>query len=194
MSRTISDDAFAAAGAETVRIIMMTALDFAEGFVRLTTAPFDVAVDADGDGAIETYQGVGGLGRLSAIEETAEIQPTSGEMELSGVDPDMISIALGSYYQGRKARIWLAFLDEGHAIIGDPVEIFTGRMDVMKIDVGETATITLTVQSRLADWENPRIRRYTNEDQLALYPGDKGLEFVPQMVSKKLNWGGEVID
>lgn len=194
MSRTIDADAFAAAGEEIVRALMLASLDFAEGFVRLTTAPFDVAVDADGDGATESYQGVGGLGRLSAIEETSEIQPTSGELELSGVDPEMISIALGSYYQGRKARIWLALLDAGHAIVGDPVEIFTGRMDTMKIEVGETATVTLTVQSRLADWENPRVRRYTNEDQQALYSGDKGLEFVPQILNKKLNWGGEVID
>ena len=59
----------------------------------------------------------------------------------------------------------------------------------MNIDAGETATVSLSVESRLSDWERPRIRRYNNADQQIAYISDKGFEFVPQMVEKELIWG-----
>lgn len=194
MAHTIDSAVLTAAQAEVVRPVILVALDFDEGYVRLSSAPFDMTVDADDDGSAETFTGVGTLGRIFALQEGAELQPYSGQMELSGVDPAMIAIALGSHYQGRACAIWLALLDAGHVPVGDPFLAFSGRMDTMKIVLGQEAKITLSVQSHLADWENPRVRRYTNEDQQQLFSGDKGLEFVAQIVNKKLNWGGAVVD
>jgi hypothetical protein len=194
MPHTIDSALLTMAQAEIVRPAILCALDFAEGVVRLTSAPFDLTGDADGDGVAETYQGVGALGRIFALSEGAELQPYSGQLELSGVDPAMIALALGSHYQGRSVKLWLALLDVAHLWTSPPFLAFSGRMDTMTIALGATATITLSVQSHLADWENPRVRRYTNEDQQQLFPGDKGLEFVAAIVNKKLNWGGEVVD
>ena len=77
----------------------------------------------------------------------------------------------------------------GYALIADPVEIFKGRVNQMNIEAGETATISLTVESRLVDWERPRVSRYNNADQQVAFSGDKGFEFVPPMVEKELIWG-----
>jgi len=49
--------------------------------------------------------------------------------------------------------------------------------------------IPFTFGGRLVDWERPRIRRYNNADQQVAFTGDKGFEFVPQMVEKELIWG-----
>jgi hypothetical protein len=62
-------------------------------------------------------------------------------------------------------------------------------MDTMDLSLGATGKLSVIIQSRLADWERPRLSRYTNEEQQALYSGDKGLEFVPQMVEKTIIWG-----
>ena len=45
------------------------------------------------------------------------------------------------------------------------------------------------VESRLADWERPRVSRYTDADQQQRFPGDLGCRFAPQMVEKELVWG-----
>lgn len=74
-------------------------------------------------------------------------------------------------------------------VLADPRPIFEGRMDNMEIVVGKTAEIVLHVESRLADLERPRIRRYNDADQRVLYPDDRGLEFVEQMVEKSIPWG-----
>ena len=62
-------------------------------------------------------------------------------------------------------------------------------MDTMPIEVGAQASIQLTVESRLVDWERPRDRRFNHPDQIAEYPDDKGLEYVAQMAEKELVWG-----
>ena len=67
----------------------------------------------------------------------------------------------------------------GYAVVADPVEIFKARVNQMNIEAGETATISLTVESRLVDWERRPVRRYNNADQQVAFSGDMGFEFVP---------------
>lgn len=63
-------------------------------------------------------------------------------------------------------------------IVADPAGPFVYRMDTMEIEAGSTATIVVRAESRLADWDRPRVRRYTDEDQQTLYSGDKFFEQV----------------
>jgi len=56
-------------------------------------------------------------------------------------------------------------------------------------DGSETATIQVTVENRLIEFERTRVRRYTAEDQKIDYPNDKGLEFVAEMAEKEIVWG-----
>lgn len=183
MSREISSLTLAAGKADVARPVLLARLDFASGIVRATSAPFNI--EAEG----ETYTGIGNLGTISAVPEGAELQSYAVELTLSGIPAELVSLALADQYQGREARLYLALLDDGHRVIGAPLLIFRGQMDTLDIELGQTATLRLAVQSRLADWERPRLRRYTQEDQQADYPEDKGFEFVPQMVEKTIYWG-----
>lgn len=90
-----------------------------------------------------------------------------------------------------KARMYLGFINEDFTtLIADPFLIFDGRMDTAEIaDGGDTATITLTAESRLRDLERVRTRRYTDADQQSRFPGDKGLEYVPSLQDKQIVWG-----
>lgn len=76
-----------------------------------------------------------------------------------------------------------------YAVLADPKLLFLGRMDNMDIVVGPTATITLKAESRLADLERPRVLRFNDATQQALFPGDRGLEFVEAMIEKAIKWG-----
>ena len=67
--------------------------------------------------------------------------------------------------------------------------IFAGRIDAMDIQIGKTASVSVSIESKLVDWERARIRRYTNEDQRNLYSTDEFCEFVVQTVEKELVWG-----
>ena len=68
--------------------------------------------------------------------------------------------------------------------------IFDGRMDTIEIvDGGPTATITMKVENRLRDLERARVRRYTDADQQARFPGDSGLEYVLALQEIDIPWG-----
>ena len=125
---------------------------------------------------------------MGALEEGRETQSYTLNMRLSGVDDDNLAIALGEKYQGRDCRVWRGFLDDQHCLIDAPQLAFRGRMDTQTVDF-ESGVIDLSVISRFSDWNRSRVRRFTNEDQQTEYPGDKGLEFVSQMVEKQIVWG-----
>lgn len=183
MARSLLPETAAAAAAPVVRPVLLARLDFASGLVRVTSAPFDLTVKD------ETYVGVGTLGGVSAVPEGAELQSYAISLSLSGIPSELVQLALSDPAQGRDARLWLLLLDENHQAVGEAVLLFRGRIDTMDVTLGQTATITLSVQSRLADWERPRVRRYTHEDQKAEYPDDRGFEYVARMAEKTIYWG-----
>jgi hypothetical protein len=166
-----------------VRSIVFVEMDFPSGFLRVNNS----AVNMPWNGF--TWVGVGELGSIDAVSEGTTLEARGLSFSISGVNPANIAIALGQQYQGRACKVWLATLTEGYAVNDSPTLIFNGRMDLMDIDLGNTATITVSAESRYADWDRPRVRRYNSADQAITDPTDKGFEFVPQMVEKTLRWG-----
>jgi len=135
------------------------------------------------------YIGAGNLIGISPIGETSEIRAVGVNLTMSGLPASLISIALTEAYQGQPVKIRLGALSSG-AVVADPYLIFDGRMDIMTIDdAGDTATVSLSAESRLIDLERPRIRRYTPEDQKAVYPNDTGLDYVPVIQDVSIQWG-----
>lgn len=183
MSRDVTTDFGTAIAQENVAVAIFVELDFGSGTVRLCNAAYDFAWNG------YTWLGAGTIGTINPIEEGAELQMYGVGMELTSIPSEYVSVALGENYQGRPVKIWIAALDSNYQIISDPCGPFQYRMDTMSIDMGDTAKITLTAESRLSIWDTPNIRRYTNEDQQKEYAGDKGLEFVVQVASKEIVWG-----
>lgn len=189
MSRTLTAAVQAALAAGNVPFLLLVELDFSGGFLRVTNAPYSFSWNG------YTWTGIGRLGGIESVSEGAGLEARGVAMKLSGVpldgegDAENIALALNEHYQGRDARVWAAPLTEDFRFIADPKLVFLGRMDTMEIELGRTATIVLRVESRLADLERPRVRRYNDADQQAEYPGDLGLAHAEQMVEKTLLWG-----
>lgn len=166
-----------------VRPIIMVDLDFASGAVRLWNGIGNISYGGN------TFLGSGDLGSMAGIEETNELKASGVSMSLSGIPSDMISTALAEQYQGRTARIYIGFMNEGDQLV-DVLPIFLGRLDVMAIDEGaETATITVSAENVLVALERPNERRYTAEDQRIQFPDDKGFDFVVSLQEKEVVWG-----
>lgn len=183
MTRSITPALEAATLAEIVRPIYAVELDFSSGVVRANSTPYTLTIGG------QTSLGIGAFGGIAPVEENAELTAYQMALTLWGVPRDLVGLALAEHYQGRDAKIYFGALDANHAVIASPIVIFRGRMDVMKIDLGETAVVSLTVENRAADWDRARIRRYTNEDQQSVFDGDKFFEYVPKMQDITLTWG-----
>lgn len=181
--RTTTAAIDAALIATNVPMLVLVEMDFASGFLRANNSGMDIIWDS------KTWLGVGAVGGIDPVQEMTDMSAMGLSFTLSGVPTAYISLAIGQNYQGRACKIWFAILNAGHQVIADPIGPFSYRMDTMDIELGQTATIKVAAESRLVDWEKVDVSRYTNEEQQHLYPGDIGLEFVPQMVEKELRWG-----
>ncbi len=173
---------------EVARPFLLVKMSFDSGVSRVNSTNRDLIANVDGDGN-QTFGGVGEMGRVSAVAETSDLQPSGYNLELSGIPVTHISDALNEQYQGRPIKMWMGFFNDSYQIIANPVLIFSGFMNTMHITLGETATVQLTAENELIRWERPIGRRYTNEDQQARFSGDDGFEFVNQTVEKELIWG-----
>lgn len=185
MARDIQALTVTASQQPTVYPVLMVDLDFTSGPFRAHTGVGTFSYDGN------DYTGLGYLGKITSIEEDVEMGSSGINLILSGIPTSIVSIALGTHYQGRTGIVYIALLDEDHGIQGEPVIIFQGRMDNMNIVMGSKAEIELSIENVIRDWDRPRVRRYNNVDQQSIYPDDKGFEFVAQAAAKELFWGGK---
>lgn len=184
MTRALTP-AFAAALVEAhLRPVLFYEGVFASGRLRLWTGLGEILWQG------RTWTGAGTLLGLGPIEETGEVVAGGTAIALSGVPADLVQLAIAEARQGLPGRVWIGLLDPAGAIIADPVQAFSGRLDVPEIaDDAERCTITLRYESRLIDLNTPRTWRYTHESQQALHPGDRGFEYVTAIQEREITWG-----
>lgn len=166
---------------DTMQLFYAVELEFDSGTVRLWNGTHDATIEG------EVYIGSGSLLDISEVEETGEIAARGVTMTLSGLDAGFVATALAENYQNRPARILFGTIS---GATFSAYTLFRGRMDVMTINENaEQAAISVTAENRLIDLERPRSYRYTSEDQKALYPNDKGLDYVADLQDKQVLWG-----
>lgn len=183
MPRTMTDAARSAITDSNVPMLLFIEMDFASGFLRVNNSGQTFTWDGN------EWFGVGSLGSVESIIEASDLSANGLAFQLSGVDTSLVSVAMTQKYQGRAVKVWYAPLDSNYAVVADPIGPFQYRMDTMDMEIGSTANIRVTAESRLIDWERSANLRYTDEEQQRRYPGDLGLQFVPQMAEKQIKWG-----
>lgn len=180
MSRTGAPSDFSA---DSLQPFLAVEALFDSGDVRLWGGYGDLTIDG------EEYTGGGSLLNISGVQESGEISAQGASVVLSGLDASIISIALTENYQNRSCRIIIGTLNSDGQV-GAFYTLFKGRIDTMTIEEGgDTASIAVSLENRLIDLERPRARRYTNEDQQSLYPGDTGFSYVNDIQDKTIDWG-----
>ena len=186
MTRTATNAALTESQSEAPRPFAFVELDFPSGFLRVNSSDRTIAFDS-GSG-VEDFLGVGNLGSITVITEGTDLVARGVELSLSGIPAANIALAFENA-QRRSGKVWTGYFDSDYVLVADPILFFSGLIDNTSVTLGETATVTVFLESRLITWQRPKIQRYTNENQLLRFPGDKFLEFVNQMVEKELLWG-----
>jgi hypothetical protein len=183
MTRPLSPAVAAAVTQEQVARTVAVELDFPSGIARWNASPATVSIGGS------PFLGVGILGTISVTEESAELRAYGLTLTLSGIPRDVVTLAALQGYQNRPGTVWEVPLNpDTFAVLASPVVIFRGRMDTLDVTLGDTASVQVTLENRLADWERPRIRRYTDEDQQQAFPGDTGFRFLPATTEREIIW------
>lgn len=137
-------------------------------------------------------QGAASLGEIGL--------PTNGlapeqTFTLSGVDAEFVSKAKAdpAEYRDRMCTVFLQWFDPAWQTLDTPFAIWTGRMAGLTVaqssdEDGFTRTITLRAESLFAGRKRPVFGRYTDRDQQARYPGDKGCERTAGLQQKRVTF------
>ena len=183
MSRTVPAALLTALDGDEVEVFYAVDLAFDSGNMRLWTGYGDKTINS------QTYTGTGDLLTIDGLEEASDLSARGTTLTLNGLDSSIISYALTEEYQGRLVTIYWG-------VGNNTVEVFSGYMDKMTIqDAAESATISLTVESRLIALERPNIRRYTRESHAGvrtakgLSGSDTFFDWVTKLQDKQIVWG-----
>ena len=185
MSRDLTTVLTNALDDDVVEPFFAVELLFDSAPIRLWTGMGDATIDGN------TYIGTGNLLDISAVEETSEIAVRGATITLTGMNSEVISLALQSPYQGRVCNLYFGIVSG--STYSNLTELFSGYMDEMNISEGpEFGTIELLVENKLIDLKRARVRRFSSGYQKSVYPGDKGLDFVEDLQDKEIVWGRKV--
>lgn len=144
-----------------------------------------------------TYQAIGSLGAIAGAEEGLDLQSYNMTLTLSGVPKEFMSqvfndVSFANAYTNRPAKVYTAFLDSNYQIIDSPVLIFSGQMDAASVEIGESVSVQIVVQSRLINWEIPRGGRFNEGSQASRYPLDTGFRYVKRLQDAKISFPGGI--
>lgn len=181
--RTLDQALADASKAAVARFLVMVRIDFDSGTKAWHSGFGDITLDG------KTYYGIGNVGSISPVKEEPGTKSSSLSVEITGIRTEVVALMLNEPYMNRPAWVHLQLLDDqDRPLIATPLLIFKGSLDSIEGTMGATASFTLSIKSRLADWERPRKLRFSDADQQRLYPGDRGLEYVAQLSQKQLVW------
>lgn len=179
--RSLSGGVTSALAAPHVIRFPLVDLFFDAGTTYVCGAAHDVVYNG------HTYSTLLGLGGVEPIEETdAEVKGLA--FVLSGVPQSSIAIALSTEVQGRAVIVRMAFIDSAGVLQVDD-NLWTGYLDQMLVnDDVPSATIRVTAEHKMARYDQPKIVRFSNEDQQVISAGDKYWEFAPQVSEQVIYW------
>lgn len=129
------------------------------------------------------WQGLGDLIGISPISTTYQVSAEQVTFDLAAT-PELMALALGSKarFRGRSVTIYLQlYTMEPEAAIGSPIALYSGTMQRMPWSASGPGERRLRLECEGNFFRRnaaPR-GRWTDSDQKARYPGDRGLERLP---------------
>lgn len=165
---------------EHVTWFWLAELQLQSGALRLAGLDFDVEWGG------HTWTGARGMGSIAPIEETPNVI-TGLQLTLSGVTEAHIASVLAEPIQGRPVIIRLAVLNsttEPPALVVDP-NVWQGLLDVQRYNEAG-ATVTVTAENRLVEWDRPRLLRYSDADHRRLWPNDGFFKLAAAMAEREI--------
>ena len=143
----------------------------------------------------QTWQGVGSLLGFSAASESNGITAHGFVLSLSGALKNSttqldLGEALTDIRANKPVTVWLGELDAAGAVIAAPAVIFGGIVSMSQIVSGGLRVgVQIHCESRLVVLQQANGSLLTPQEQERLFPGDKGLEFVPKLPGQTIIWG-----
>lgn len=148
----------------------------------------------------QTWQGTGELISVGGLDQPIGTVAPKATFTLSGVDSTIVTLArqASDRVKDRRVTVYIQFFDatpdsasvQPWTNLDQPFAVWSGLMDQMIYTADGPASrgITLTAESLWVNRRRPAYGLWTDRDQNARFPGDRGLEQVVNLVTKTIRW------
>ena len=167
------------------------------------TQPVRVWIGGEGklvanDGTV--WDGLGRIGALTGVEQAVNGEAPEMTFTLSGVDPQMISLARDEFdteCKGRLVYVLVQFFGvddpddpDNQRPLDAPYPVAAARALTPEFTFAEddARSITIRCESLFSLRSRPRFAMYTDADQQQRFPGDLGFSFVSSLMNKVVTW------
>lgn len=170
----------------TLRFVLFVKLEFDSGTIYLHNGIGTLTWGSN------DWLGVGDFGSIEQIEEGVELSPYSLVLLLSGLDSSLMDEAMNQDYYLRPITLYFGSLDTSTgALVDDPDELWSGKMDTAEVSIGTVNGIRLTCESDFAVFDKANQSRFSDAHQQRDYSGDLIFQYMEQMVDTVVVWGGK---
>lgn len=167
------------------RVVYFVEFHFVDGTQRFST--LSQSVDWGG----YTWLGLGQLGSIDVVEESASLTPTALNFNLNITQPGLLYEGVGavSNYRGKVARMYFCPLNEQFQLIDTPVLCWTGIMDMMTVGISnEIGQIVLKCENSAFGLKRQQAFRMNAAQHKLIYPYDSGFDNLVGLISQPSLW------
>jgi hypothetical protein len=180
MSRLTAAQKTALSSSE-IRTAWLLQLAFDSTTYRLNSTSKDLAHNS------ETYLGRGYVASVSGVQEGVELRPQQFNVSISGIDRSLLADMLSGDYLNRLASVSIAVID-ADGLVASTIPVLSGAMTDLGVVYGDSISIKITIEDRLALWNRARTIRYTRAQQEKRNPNDDGFNFVESIDGVEIVW------
>jgi len=182
--RTLDSDLRAGAVSGVFGYVIFVALDFPSGILYAHNGQGTYSYGGN------DYVGVGAYGSISVLNESVDIVDNPITLTLSSITTEIIEAIRNDNIYGRDATISVGSINEHMELLGTPTVWIDGYMEKKALNIGDTDTVSITIQDDSAKLNQRNNKRFTLEDHQAEHPGDLFLEFLPYVQNAQVEWAG----
>lgn len=187
MSRDLPTDLSDAIAEQVVRPFMALRIELPDP-VYVWTGRGNLIFD-DADGTSRTWQGAGEIGAIDSIGEATDGSATGIKATLFNVPGEFRDDIADQAERGVLMEFYVGSLNESFQTVAATKLIWKGKLDQYKItDGGNTLSVEVVGESRAIDQRRPSIKRFTDEYQQRMHPGDLFFQFVSRMTEVSILW------
>lgn len=138
-----------------------------------------------------------GLGQIDGVTAARSAESQEVVFTLSGVNSEIVSLVMGDAdrVQGRIVTAAFQLFRDDWQTEGDPFVFWFGLCQSMRAtrsemgpESGAQRTVSITAENLFFNRSRPPAGRYTDRDQKKRFPGDRILEFTPQLRNFLYAW------
>ena len=165
------------------RPVVFVSIELAASTIRVHSYVGSIAWGA------QTWTGIGTFGGIDVIEEGEQVSPYALTMTLSGIDTTLAPEAISGGLDQAAVTIYFGMLDEGAALLADPIEWWSGIADATDIVASRTnGAISITCESNLANFSRINGGLFSAENLRTEFVGDTFFDFLPNMQDIVIEW------